>query len=177
MHNLGAQALDLGDFAQARTRFEHCIAIAREVGAPRLEIRALNCLGQMQRVQLDSVAAMHQLEEVLALAHAQHQDWLLPSILGGLGLTSTDLGDLGGQERSFTNHSPWQQAKETSVTSSTASKGWRGSPPSAVRRIWPYGCLARAQAMREELAFPLSPTEICLRCTDHDRATSGAGDR
>ena len=52
LDNLGAQAMDLGDFDAARARFEACIAIAREIGTPQLEIRALHNLAQVRRARL-----------------------------------------------------------------------------------------------------------------------------
>src|SRR5215217_6368210 len=93
LNNLGAQAMELGHFDDARTRYQATIAIAREAGTVHLVILALHNLGEIQRMQHDSTAALQSKEEALALARQHAMSWGLPSILTGLGLIATDLGD------------------------------------------------------------------------------------
>ncbi|MDF3039252.1 MAG: transcriptional regulator, LuxR family, partial [Thermomicrobiales bacterium] len=160
LDNLGAQAMDLGDFAAARARFEACIAIARDIGAPQQEIRALHNVAQIRRAQYDSAAALRCLEEVLARAREQRMNWLLPPILIGLGLAAADLGDFGGAI--------------PLIHESLALAVATGHPGSVIDGIEGLARLAAvsgqaeqatrlfgaAEALREKLVWPLSPTEI-----------------
>jgi DNA-binding CsgD family transcriptional regulator/tetratricopeptide (TPR) repeat protein len=160
LDNLGAQAMDLGDFDAARARFEACIAIAREIGTPQQEIRALHNLAQIQRAQYDSAAALRSLNEVLGLAREHRMNWLLPPILLGLGMTATDLGDFS-RANALCHES-------LSLGVATGSLGsvidgieglarLAGVTSQAVQATRLFGA---AEALREKLIWPLSPTEI-----------------
>jgi DNA-binding CsgD family transcriptional regulator len=175
LNNLGAQALDLGDFAAAGPRFEACIAVGRESGAMRQVIRSRNALGQMQRVQRDSAAAWQSLEEVLALAREHHQDWLLPSILGGLALTAADLGDVSRASALFHE-----------VLALAVAKGDLGSLIDGIEGLARVAAVAgqahqsarlfgAGEALREKLTFPLSPTEIAYAEPVHERLRASLG--
>jgi predicted ATPase/DNA-binding CsgD family transcriptional regulator len=94
LNNLGAQEAGMGNFDEARVHYEASIAIARDLDAPHLLIRGLHNLAQIQRVERDSAAARHSMEEVLALAREHAMTWMLPNILVGLGLVTIDLGDV-----------------------------------------------------------------------------------
>ncbi len=160
LDNLGAQAMDMGDFDAARWRFEACIAIAREIGTPQLEIRALHNLAQIRRAQYDSAAALQSLDEVLALAREQRMNWLLPPVLLGLGLAATDLGDFSRAIAVF--HESLSLAVATGNLGSVIDgieglarlAAVSGQADQATRLF------GAAEALREKLVWPLSPTEI-----------------
>jgi predicted ATPase/DNA-binding CsgD family transcriptional regulator len=160
LDNLGAQAMDVGDFDAAGSRFEACIMIARETGTPHLEIRALHNLAQIRRAHYDSAAALQRLDEVLALARAQRMNWLLPPILLGLGLAATDLGDFGRAIARF--HESLSLAVATGSLGSVVDgieglarlAAVSGQAEQATRLF------GAAEALREKLVWPLSPTEI-----------------
>ena len=160
LNNLGAQAMDVGDFDAARSRFEACIAIAREIGTPQLEIRALHNLAQIRRAQYDSAAALQSLDEVLALAREQRMNWLLPPVLLGLGLAATDLGDFSRAIAVF--HESLSLAVATGNLGSVIDgieglarlAAVSGQADQATRLF------GAAEALREKLVWPLSPTEI-----------------
>jgi predicted ATPase/DNA-binding CsgD family transcriptional regulator len=160
LHHLGAQDTDLGNFAQARARLNACIAIAREAGTPQPLIRALHGLGQIQRVEFDSAAALQSLEEVLTLARAHEMSWLQPYLVTGIALASTDLGD-------------WERAIALfhESISLALAKGHLGHVIDAIEGLARLTALtdqarlsarlyAAGESMREKLTFPLSPTEI-----------------
>ena len=160
LHNLGTQATDLGDFAQARARFEDAIAIAREADTPRPMIRALHGLAQIQRVELESAAALRSLEEVLALVRAHQMTWIVPYLMTGLALTATDLGDF---ERAI--------ALFHETITEALSKGNLGHVIDGIEGLARVAAAAghaersarlygAAEAQRERLTFTISPTEI-----------------
>lgn len=160
LHYLAAQATDLGDFVQARRRLHACIAIAREDGLPRPLIRGLHLLGQIQRVELDSAAALRSLEEVLDLARGQQMSWVVPYLVNGIALAASDLGDA---ERAIPLFH--QNIREAAA---------RGNLGHVIDGIEGLGRVAATtgqteqsarmfgagEALREMLTFPLSPTEL-----------------
>jgi DNA-binding CsgD family transcriptional regulator len=102
---------------------------------------------------------MQTLEEVLPLAREHDMSWLVPSILVGLGLTATDLGDY-----------PRAVAMFHETLSLAVAKGARGFIIDAIEGLARVAALVdrpeesarllgAAEAMREALVFPLSPTE------------------
>ena len=160
LDNLGAQAMDLGDFDAARARFKACIAIARDIGARRLEIRALHNLAQIRRAHYDSAAAWHSLDEVLALAREHRMNWLLPPILLGLGLTATDLGEFGKaiallrQSLSLAVATGHMGSVIDGIEGAARLAAATGRAEQATRLF------GAGEALRETLVWPLSPTEI-----------------
>jgi DNA-binding CsgD family transcriptional regulator/tetratricopeptide (TPR) repeat protein len=160
LHYLGAQATDLGDFAQARARFEACMAIAREAGAPQPLIRALHGLGQIQRVELDSEAALKNLEEVLALARAHQMSAVLPYLVTGIALAATDLGDCGRAIMLFHENIGQALAKGNLGHVIDGIEGLArvaAVTGQARRAALLYGA---GEALRQKLTFPVSPTEM-----------------
>jgi predicted ATPase/DNA-binding CsgD family transcriptional regulator len=158
--NLGAQELDLSHFAAARALLEQSLVIARETESVDLTVRVLNTLGQMERVELESEAALESLETVRRLAEEHRVSWLLPSILGGLGLTAIDLGDSGRAVELF---------REVLAMAAAAGKlgdvidGIEGLARVAGATDQPELSVvlyAAGEAQRARLSFPLSPTEI-----------------
>ena len=160
LNNLGVQASELGDFVEARKRYEACIAMARDAGAAHLAILGLHNLAQVQRVQHDSAAALQSMEEVVALARELGMDRPLPSILAGLGLAATDVGDF--------NRGIAMLHESLSLA---AAKGNQGNVIDAIE------CVARlaavtgqteqscrlygaGEALREALGFPVSPKDL-----------------
>ena len=160
LNNLGVQAMELGNFDEARTRFEACIAVVREVDTPQLLTRALHNLGQIQRVQHDSAAAVQSMEEVLALAREHHMDWLLPIILVGLALTTTDLGDYDRAIALFHESLSLAQVRGNlsdvidGIEGLARVAATTGQAASAARLF------GSTDALREELATPFGPTEL-----------------
>ncbi|MGH2616696.1 MAG: tetratricopeptide repeat protein, partial [Thermomicrobiales bacterium] len=160
LNNLGAQALDLGEFDAAKPRFEACIAVGRDAGAMRQVIRSLNALGQMQRVQHDSAAALRTLEGALALAREHHQDWLLPSILGGLALTATDLGDFDRAIALFHDVLSLAMAARKPGDIIDGIEGLARVAAATGQAERSARLFGAGETLREKLTFPLSPTEI-----------------
>jgi predicted ATPase/DNA-binding CsgD family transcriptional regulator len=175
-NNLGAQAKELGDFDAARGQYEACLAIVRDTGTPHLIVPALHNLSEIQRLQHDLSAAMDSKEEALALARDHAMSWPMPSILAGLGLLAIDLAD-------FTR----AQAVLQEGLSLAAAKGNLGNMIDGME------CLARlaaatgqpeqairlfgaGKALREELGYPYTPTEIAHvePIVDRLRETLGA---
>lgn len=159
LNNLGVQAMDLGQFDLARARLEACIVFSREAGCPELVIRGLHNLGEIQRAQGDSSTAMQTLEEVLPLAREQSMSWLVPSILVGLGLTATDLGDFPQAVAVFHETLFLAVANGTRGFVVDAIEGIARVAARVGQDIEAARLLGAADAMREELHFPLSPTE------------------
>jgi non-specific serine/threonine protein kinase len=160
LDNLGAQAMDLGDFDAARVRFTTCIAIARDVGAPQQEIRALHNLAQIQRARYESAAALQSLDDVLARAREQRMNWLLPPILLGLGLAATDLGDFSRAVALF--HESLSLAVATAHPGSVIDgiEGLARLAAVSGQEEQATRLFGAAEALREKLVWPLSPTEI-----------------
>ncbi|MGH2614507.1 MAG: LuxR C-terminal-related transcriptional regulator [Thermomicrobiales bacterium] len=175
LDNLGAQAMDLGDFDAARARFEACIAIAREIGTPQLEIRALHNLAQIRRAQYESAAALQSLDEVLALAREQRMNWLLPPILLGLGLAATDLGDFSRAIALF--HESLSMAVATDNLGSVIDGIESLARLAAVtgQAVQATRLFGAAEALREKLVWPLSPTEIAYAAPIMDRLRGALG--
>jgi ATP/maltotriose-dependent transcriptional regulator MalT len=160
INNLGVQAAELGKTDEARERYETCLMIAREVGEPRMVIYVLHNLAQVQRVQRETVAAKRNMEEALALAREHAMNWIVPYILDGLGLTAADLGEY---DRAIALlHESIAQAQTTGnpgiviygIEGLANVAAATGQPEQAVR------LLGAADAWRERLAYPLSPSDI-----------------
>jgi predicted ATPase/DNA-binding CsgD family transcriptional regulator len=160
LNNLGVQAMELGDFDEARTRFETCIAVAREADTSRLVIRALHNLGQIQRVQHDNVAAKQSMEEVLALAREQHIGWLLPSMLIGLALTTTDLGDYDRAISLFHESLALAEARGNLSDIIDGIEGLARVAAATGQFERAAQLFGAADTLREELATPFGPTEL-----------------
>ncbi|MBW3634117.1 MAG: tetratricopeptide repeat protein, partial [Chloroflexi bacterium] len=160
LNNLGVQAMELGDFDEARTRFEACIAVVREANAPHLLTRALHNLGQIQRVQHDSAAAVQSTEEVLALAREHHIGWLLPIILVGLGLTTTDLGDYDRAIALFHESLSLAQARGNLSDVIDGIEGLARVAAATGQAERATRLFGSTDALREELATPFGPTEL-----------------
>ncbi len=160
LHHLGAQATDLGDFVQARLRMAACIAVAREAGTPRPLIRALHGLGQIQRAELDSEAALQSLEEVLPMAREHQMGWIEPYIVNGIALAATDLGDCGRAIALCRENITRAIAKGAlghvidGIEGLARVAATLGQAEQSARL---YGA---GEAQREKLTFPISPTEI-----------------
>src|SRR5262249_19672231 len=71
---LGAVALHQGDYAGARPRLEEALALCRQLGDERGEVRALGTLGIVALYQGDMAAAQVAFEEGLALYRKQKND-------------------------------------------------------------------------------------------------------
>jgi non-specific serine/threonine protein kinase len=160
LNNLGAQAAEQGDFDAARVWFDACLAVAREAGAVLQVIRALHNLAHMQRVQHDSAGALQTMEEVLALAREHDLGWPLPSILDGLGLAATDLGDY---DRAL--------ALLTESLSTAVVQGNQGNVIDGIESLARLAAVTdqadlatrlfgAGDAMREDLGFRRSPTDV-----------------
>jgi len=160
LNNLGAQAAEQGDFDSAGVWFAECIAVAREAGAVLQTIRALHNLAHMQRVQHDSAGALQTMEEVLALAREHDLGWPLPSILDGLGLAATDLGDY---DRAL--------ALLTESLTTTVAQGNQGNVIDGIESLARLAAVTdqadlatrlfgAGDAMREDLGFRRSPTDV-----------------
>jgi predicted ATPase/DNA-binding CsgD family transcriptional regulator len=157
---LGAEAMELGDFDAARVRFEACIATARAAGTPHPMIRALHNLAQIQRVQGDSVAARQRMEDVLALAREHRMGWLLPGILGGLGLTAADLGDCERATALFHESLSLAVAKGNLGSVVDGIEGLARVSAVMGQAAQATRLFGAGEALRETLVWPLSPTEI-----------------
>ena len=160
LHHLGAQALDMGMFAEAESRLEACMAIAHETGSVQHLVRSLNALGQMRRAQYASDEAMRSLESVLALGNEHKLTWLRPSILNGLALTATDLGDTGRAVELIHEvlHSAIAAGKLGDVIDGI--EGLARVAGAADQPELSVMLYAAGEAQRAKLTFPLSPTEI-----------------
>jgi predicted ATPase/class 3 adenylate cyclase len=163
LNNLGAQAMELGHFDDARTRYQATIAIAREAGTVHLVILALHNLGEIQRMQHDSAAALQSKEEALALARQHAMSWGLPSILTGLGLIATDLGDYDRAIALFHESLALAVSKGNlgtiidGIESLARLAAVTGQAQQSVRLF------GAGEALREELDFPLGPNDRAYR--------------
>lgn len=99
LNNLGAQAMELGQFAEACRQFAACIDVALAAGALEMKMCALHNLGQLRRMQFDSVTAMKHMEEAHALARGLETRWIVPNLLNGLCMGALDLGDPGRSDK------------------------------------------------------------------------------
>jgi predicted ATPase/DNA-binding CsgD family transcriptional regulator len=163
LNNLGVQAKEFGNFDEARSRYDACIAIAREAGMTQLMIRTLHNRAQILRVQGDSAAAMHSMEEVLTLAREHSMHWPLPAMLAGLGLTAMDLGDYERANALFHEGLALAVARGNlgnviDVIESMAKLATVTGQPEQALRLF-----GAAEALREELVFPLSPADLAAR--------------
>jgi predicted ATPase/DNA-binding CsgD family transcriptional regulator len=160
LNNLGAQAAEMGDFDAARARFDECITVARDAGAVLQVIRALHNLAHIQRVQHDSAGALQSMETVLALAGEHDLGWPLPGILDGLGLAATDQGDY---DRAL--------ALLTESLTTAVAQGSQGNVVDGIESLARLAAVTdqavlsarlfgAAEAMRAELGFHRSPTDI-----------------
>jgi DNA-binding CsgD family transcriptional regulator len=159
LNNIAVQITCLGQNDEARLRYEACVAIAREIDSVPMTILGLHNLAQIHRRQHDSVTALRIMEEVLALARDHGLSWPVPSILAGMGLTLTDLGEF-----------PRALALLHECLTLAAAKGNLGSVIDGVE------CVARlaavtgqpeqavrlfgaGAALRDEIDVPFQPTE------------------
>jgi non-specific serine/threonine protein kinase len=160
LNNLGMQAMELGEFDEARARFEACIAVARAADTPQLVVRALLNLAHIQRVHHDSAAALRSMEEVLTVARAQQMDWLLPSILVGLGLTVTDVGDFNRAIAVFRESLSLAQAKGHLGNVINSIEGLARVATLTEQTELAVRLFGAADTLREERVFPLSPVSL-----------------
>ncbi|MFN8593201.1 MAG: LuxR C-terminal-related transcriptional regulator [Thermomicrobiales bacterium] len=158
--HLGAQAMDLGEFERARSLLEESLEIARDAGTTSQLIRVLNCLGQMERAELQSDAAAKSLEAVLGLAQQHRQDWLLPSIIGGLALAETDRGNHQRAIALFHESIALDRAKGNWGSLIDGIEGLARVAASLGQFERSVRLYAAGESLREALSFPLSPTEI-----------------
>jgi predicted ATPase/DNA-binding CsgD family transcriptional regulator len=176
LNNLGAQAMDLGDFERARRWLKACMAVAREAGWPQPLIRALHNLAQIQRAELDSVAARQSLEEVLTLARQSDLNWLLPSILSGLALTATDLGEFERAIALFQESLALAEAKGNLGSIIDGIEGMARVTAAIGQAETAARLYAAGEVLREKLTFPLSPTEIAYAAPIMARLRQALGD-
>jgi non-specific serine/threonine protein kinase len=160
LNNLGAQALGRGDFEEARDQYEACIVIAREEDIVHLVAFALHNLTQIQRMRHESAAAMHGMEEVLALSRAHGMRFMEPSVLIGLGLTATDLGDVARAAALFHEGLSLAVAMGNlgnlidGLESVARLAALTGQETEAARMF------GAGEALREEVVFPPSPADL-----------------
>jgi predicted ATPase len=156
--SLAVHASALGDYEQASSRFEESVAVAREVGDPEPVVLALHNLAYQEWERGSAALAMAKLEEALEVARDHQMGWILPSILVGLGTISTDLGDLDRAIGFFRESLGLAQVRGNlgdviDGIGGLARLAATSQPREATRLF------GAADAIREGLAMPLSPSE------------------
>ncbi len=114
----------------------------------------------MQRVELDSEAALQNLEAVLVMAREQRMGWIQPYVVNGIALAASDLGDCERAIALFHENLAQAVAKGTHGHVIDAIEGLArvaATLGQAERSARLYGA---GEAQREKLTFPISPTEI-----------------
>jgi predicted ATPase/class 3 adenylate cyclase len=156
---LAVHASEQGDDEQAIARFEESVAVAREVGDPAPVVLSLHNLAHQEWQRGQTARAVVRLEEALQVAREHRMGWILPSILVGLGTVSTDLGDPARAIEYFRESLALAQLRGNlgdvidGVGGLARLAAVIDQPETAVRLF------GAADAIREGLAMPLSPTE------------------
>src|SRR5262249_25588857 len=88
LRNLGTVALWQGEYSEARTRYEHSLALARETGDRFGIASILNNLGNIALVQEMYAEARARYEESLAMFKEIGNRWAIANVLGNLGVVA-----------------------------------------------------------------------------------------
>jgi non-specific serine/threonine protein kinase len=157
--NLGAQSEELHDADRARASYEAGLAIARELREPEATVLALYNLAHLAWLHGEGAEAGSRYEEALTLAREHRVDWLVPAILLGLGLTSLDRRDV--QRAAVLLHESLElgHARGNAVDVIDGMEGlvlFAAATGQMERAARLFGA---ADALREEIAMPLMPSE------------------
>ncbi|MDQ6746580.1 MAG: tetratricopeptide repeat protein [Candidatus Dormibacteraeota bacterium] len=91
--SLGGVSSDLGDYPDARARYQEALAIARQLNDPRLEGSWAGGLGNVAYMLSDYSEARAYLELALSIAREIGDRHLESRVVGGLGRVATELAD------------------------------------------------------------------------------------
>src|ERR671920_1564526 len=156
---LGVHASEQGEDVRAIAWFEESVAVAREVGDPAPVVLSLHNLAHQEWQRGQTARAVSRLEEALEVACEHRMGWILPSILVGLGTISTDLGDLGRAVGFFGESLALAQVRGNLGDVIDGIGGLARLAAVASQPVEAARLFGAADAMREELALPLSPSE------------------
>jgi predicted ATPase/DNA-binding CsgD family transcriptional regulator len=160
LSNLGAQAMELGDVERAHTSFEASLALARVIGEPEPMVLALHNLGHLAWSQGQGAEAAQRLEEALMLARERRVDWLVPTILVGLGFTTLDLREYQRAAAFLKESLELGRARGNASDDIDAMEGLAKLAAAIGQMARAARLFGAAEAVREEGAIHLSPSEI-----------------
>jgi predicted ATPase/class 3 adenylate cyclase len=157
---LAVHASELGNYEQANALFEESLAAAREVGDPEPVVMTLHNLAHQEWERGHMALSMAKLEEALQVARDHHMGWILPSILVGLGTLSTDLGDVDRAIGFFRESLALAQVRGNLGDIVDGIGGLARLAAATSQSGEAVRLFGAADAMREGLAMPLSPSEL-----------------
>jgi class 3 adenylate cyclase/tetratricopeptide (TPR) repeat protein len=188
LSNLGIVAWCRGEFSDARAYYEAALHLRREIGDRWAIAVSLNNLGLVLRDLGDVAGARSMLEQALALSREIGDRWSVANTLSSLGdvaLTQNELDAARGflfESLGISRDLNDRQAQTFLLDFFSVLAAKRGRAPDAFRLV------GAAQALRQTLGSPLSPSEqarldatldaVCPAASATDRAAwtaAGAG--
>ena len=160
LSNLANVAIEVGDYDQAIAYCEASLALARAAGDPPTTVLALHNLSIFTWQRGQPAKAKELMEEALALAREHGVSWEEASILIGIGFATMDLGDHQRaaallHEGLALGHARGNLGDVIDAIEGLARLGAATGQGQPATRL-----LGAASAFRDEIAMPMSPTEV-----------------
>jgi tetratricopeptide (TPR) repeat protein len=169
LNGLGNVALDVGDYTQARARYEESLSLFRELGDRYGVAGSLLSMGEVSRCLEDYDASRPQFEESLAMWKALGEKWNLAMTLHNLGHVVHHQGSDAEARTIFTESLALFREVGARVGIAMCLAGIAGldaeAHPDRAARLF-----GAAEALREAAGVPLQAADL----DDHNRNVATA---
>jgi non-specific serine/threonine protein kinase len=162
LNNLAANDLELGDYGQARARFEANLALARSIDEPELMISPLYNLGLVTWLRGEPAAATERFAEALALAREHGVPRFIPLILRGFASATLDLGDVTQAVALLRESLELARAHGNLPDAIDALEGLGRASAVTGRELQAARLYGAADGLRDEIAMPHTPIDAAF---------------